>query len=83
MLEKALIQIDGLGRSYGKEKLILYKMRPEMGPPDVEEFNFPDEDSSWQEENKVFFERIRKKDYSPTAIDDAYYVLKIIDKIYS
>ncbi len=83
MLEKAKIQIDGLGRSYGKEKLILYKMRPEMGPPDVEEFNFPDEDSSWQEENKVFFERIRKKDYSPTAIDDAYYVLKIIDKIYS
>ena len=83
MLQKAKIQIDGLGRSYGKEKLILYKMKPEMGPPDVEEFAFPDEDLSWKKENKIFFERIKKQNHSPTAINDAYYVLKIIDKIYT
>jgi len=28
------INIDGLGRSYGKETLAFYKMGPEMGPPD-------------------------------------------------
>lgn len=83
MLQKAKIQIDGLGRSYGKEKLILYKMKPEMGPPDVEEFEFPDEDLSWKKENEIFFQKIKKHDYSPTSINDAYYVLKIIDKIYS
>jgi len=83
MLQKAKIQIDGLGRSYGKEKLTLYKMKPEMGLPDVEEFEFPDEDLSWKKENKIFFQRIRKQNYSPTAINDAFYVLKIIDKIYS
>jgi len=27
----------------------------------------------------IFFERIKKQDHSPTAINDAYYVLKIID----
>ena len=83
MFQKAKIQIDGLGRSYGKEKLILYKMKPEMGPPIVEEFDFPDEDQSWAKENKVFFDRIKKRDYSTTAINDAFYVLKTIDKIYS
>lgn len=83
MLTKAKIQIDGLGGSYGKEKLTLYKMRPEMGPPDVEKFEFSGEDLSWKKENEVFFQRIKNKDYSTTAINDAYYVLKIIDKIYN
>lgn len=83
MLKTAKIQIDGLGRSYGKEKLILYKMKPEMGPPDVEEFEFPDEDLSWKKENEIFFKRIKKGDCSPTTINDAYYVLKVIGKIYS
>jgi len=83
MLKKAKIYITGLGKSYGKEKLILYKMKPEMGPPDVEEFEFGDEDISWKEENKIFFEKIKNKDYSPTAIDDADYVLRMVNKIYS
>jgi len=82
MLEKAKIQIDGLGRSYGKEKVTLYTMKPEMGPPDVKEFNFPDEDVSWKRENEIFFQRIKNKNYSPTAIYEAEYVLKIIDTIY-
>jgi predicted dehydrogenase len=83
MLKTAKIQIDGLGRSYGKEKLTLYKMKPEMGPPEVEEFEFPEEDLSWSIENKIFFDRIKNKDYSPSALNDAKYVHEIINKIYS
>ncbi len=83
MLKNAKIQIDGLGRSYGKEHLTLYKMKPEMGPPEVEEFQFPEEDLSWNIENKIFFDRIKNKDYSPAALNDARYVHYIIDKIYS
>lgn len=82
MLKTAKIQIDGLGRSYGKEKLTLYKMKPEMGPPDTKEFIFEGEDLSWQIENKLFFERIRKNDLSSKSLDDAYYVLKTINQIY-
>ena len=29
--------ITGLGGSYGKEKLYIYKMLPKMGPPNIKE----------------------------------------------
>jgi hypothetical protein len=82
MLEKAKIQIDGLGGSYGTEKLTLYKMRPEMGPPDVEEFSFPGPDASWEKESELFFKRIQNKDYSTDSLKQAVYVLGIIEKVY-
>ncbi|MFH1900309.1 MAG: Gfo/Idh/MocA family oxidoreductase [Patescibacteria group bacterium] len=82
MLKTAKIQIEGLGRSYGDERMVLYKMKPEMGPPVVEEFNFPKEDLSWKLENEAFFEKIRNKDYSDTALLEGQYVHKVIKKIY-
>ena len=82
MLKKAKIQIDGLGRSYGTEKLTLYKMKPEMGPPDVEEFEFPGDDLSWKIENEIFWKRIKNKDYSPTALENGLYVHRVISEIY-
>lgn len=82
MLKRAKIQIDGLGGSYGQERLTLYKMKPEMGPPDVEEFKFPEDDISWKKENMVFFRRIQEKDFSASSLKAASYVLEIIDKIY-
>lgn len=82
MLKTAKIQIDGLGRSYGKEKVTLYTMKQEMGPPDVEEFTFPEEDLSWKYENDLFFEKIRKNDTSSTALDETHYVFQTIDRLY-
>lgn len=82
MLQKAKIQINGLGRSYGRETLTLYKMKKEMGAPDKQEFDFDQEDKSWYLENLEFFHRIDKKDYSNEHILAAQYILKIIDKIY-
>lgn len=82
MLKTAKIQIDGLGGSYGREKLTLYKMKPEMGPPDVEEFLFDEKDNSWRDETKEFFNRIKKKDYNNQAISDTEYVLKVVAKLY-
>ncbi len=82
MLQKAKIQIDGLGGSYGEEKLILYSMKPEMGLPDVSEFTFEKADRSWEYENDVFFNKIKQKDYSDTNIKDAIYVMRIIEKLY-
>lgn len=43
----AKLQVDGLVRSYGPQRLAIYRMRPELGPPDVEEIQYPDEDGSW------------------------------------
>lgn len=82
IMQKAKIQIDGLGGSYGREKLTLYKMRPEMGPPDMDEFLFDEKDNSWKDENNLFFKKIKQKDYSNSSIRDALYVMSVIEKLY-
>ncbi len=82
MLKTAKLQIDGLGGSYGKEKLTIYKMKQEMGPPIVEEQSFEETDQSWSKENQVFFDRIKKGDTSNQGILDAKYVLETISEIY-
>lgn len=83
MLKTAKLQISGLGRSYGPELLTIYKMKPEMGPPDVEEHDLTEvEDLSWQRETEEFFRRIKSKDYSDKCIQEASYVLEIVDSIY-
>lgn len=46
----AKLQVDGLVRSYGAQRLTRYLMRPELGPPDVEVIDYPDEDGSWAAE---------------------------------
>lgn len=83
MLEKAKIQINGLGRSYGKETITLYEMKPEMGPPDIIEIdNFPEEDTSWKLENQEFFEAIRNNDYSDRKLLEGLYAIRKVFEIY-
>lgn len=82
MCKTAKIQINGLGRSYGKESITLYKMKPEMGPPDVEEIDFDQEDYSWKLENNEFFQAIQNKDFSDTKLREAKYCIDTIFNIY-
>ncbi len=83
MLKTAKIQIDGLGRSYGAERLTLYTMSAKMGPPKIQEYSFPPEDMSWERENLDFLRRIQKSDTTDKSIREAQYVLAIINKAYS
>jgi predicted dehydrogenase len=46
----AKLQVDGLTRSYGPQRLRIYRMGPELGPPELEEVLYPEEDRSWQRE---------------------------------
>lgn len=39
--KKGKIDINGLGGSYGTEKIIFYKMLPQMGPPETYSWEFP------------------------------------------
>lgn len=41
------IHIEGLGGSYGVERLSWYKMLPEMGPPETTIWEYPMADNSW------------------------------------
>ena len=56
--ERAKWAVDGLVGSYGAQELRIYRMRPELGPPDVEHVTYPDRDLSWEREWRHFREAI-------------------------
>lgn len=76
------LAIEGLGKSYGVERLTWGKRRPESGPPILEEFIFEGEDISWIEEWKDFTGSIKKNSLPLGTGKDGLEALKIIDKIY-
>jgi len=76
------LQIDGLGGSYGPERLIHYRMKPEMGPPDSATLEFPDPDGSWQREIEAFEEDILSGRAPRPGLGDALATLEIVDEIY-
>jgi len=52
--EKGYFVVDGLGGSYGTEKLVIGKRKVSGGAPDEEIIEFPGPDISWREEMKEF-----------------------------
>jgi predicted dehydrogenase len=78
----AKIAIDGLGGSYGPEKLTFYKMLPQMGPPETTVFEFPGADDSWAVETKTFADDIREKRVPAPGLREAIRTLEIVEDIY-
>lgn len=76
------LEISGLGGSYGVEKLSLFKMLPEMGPPKEKHWEFSDSDISWQCEMNDFYDDIILDRESLPGLDDAFETLNVIEKIY-
>jgi predicted dehydrogenase len=77
------LQIDGLGGSYGTERLTWYRMRPEMGPPDTRTWEYPMADDSWQVELREFCADIEQaRDPSP-GLRDAIAALEIVERVYA
>jgi predicted dehydrogenase len=76
------LQLDGLGGSYGPERLIHYRMTPTMGPPESETHEFPGADTSWQREMEAFERDIVTGTRPSPGLADALAVLKIVDEIY-
>jgi predicted dehydrogenase len=73
---------EGLGGSYGTEKLTYYKMLPEMGPPETIIYEFPREDQSWKIEMDEFFEDILLNRTPIPGIKEAINNLAVVDKLY-
>ncbi len=76
------VQIDGLGGSYGTERLAWYKMPPEMGPPETTIWEYPMTDDSWEIEMAEFLEDIRLGRQPAVGLADAVAAMNIVDKIY-
>ncbi len=76
------IAIDGLGGSYGLERIAHYRMLPEMGPPETFIREFPGADRSWELEFSEFLEDI-EADREPSAgLEAARRALLVVDQIY-
>jgi predicted dehydrogenase len=78
----AKIAIDGLGGSYGVERITFYKMLPEMGPPETTVWEFPRGDDSWAIETRAFLDDIRQNREPSPGLAEGIRTLEIVEQIY-
>jgi predicted dehydrogenase len=76
------LQIDGLGGSYGTERLTFYKMLPEMGPPETTAWEFPRGDESWRVEMEEFAADIRLGREPEPGLREGIATLDVVGTIY-
>jgi predicted dehydrogenase len=76
------LEITGLGGSYGTERLVHYKMKPEMGPPDISSWEFAAADDSWAAEFANFMTDIRERRQPSPGLADARAALLVVERIY-
>jgi predicted dehydrogenase len=76
------LEVQGLGGSYGMERLTFYRMLPEMGPPETTTWDFPGDDVSWRDELLDFVGAIERGDTVPGSLEDARAALDIVFRVY-
>ncbi len=79
----AKLHVEGLGGSYGVERLTHHQMLPEMGPPDTTSYEYPRGDQSWALEFAEFLDDIRLKRTPAANLHDALAALEIVETIYA
>ncbi len=76
------LQIDGLGGSYGVERLTHYRMLPQMGPPETTIWEYPGADSSWDAEFEHFLGCVASGAKPAGTLEDALAALRVIGRVY-
>jgi len=76
------LDIQGLGGSYGPERVTFYRMLPEMGPPETTIWEFPMPDDSWEREFCEFMDDIRLDREPRPGLEDARAALRIVGQLY-
>src|SRR5262249_22970606 len=76
------LQVDGLGGSYGVERLSFYRMLQQMGPPETTIWEYPGEDTSWQAEFMYTLHCIQERRPADGSLEDALAALDIIQRLY-
>ncbi|QJW95082.1 Gfo/Idh/MocA family protein [Frigoriglobus tundricola] len=77
------LQIDGLGGSYGVERLAYYRMLPQMGPPETTIWEYPGEDGSWAAEFRDFAAAAAGTRGTGATLDDAVAALDVVAAVYA
>jgi len=73
---------EGLGRSYGPERLTIGRRRPESGPPEERHFEFPGEDTSWTAEWLEFTAAVREHREPLASGYDGWQALRAAHALY-
>ena len=76
------IAIEGLGGSYGPERLTFYRMLPQMGPPETQTWEYPGSDDSWALETAAFVEDIRLGREPSPGLREGIRTLEIVEAVY-
>jgi predicted dehydrogenase len=75
------LQVDGLGGSYGVERLTYYQMSAQMGPPATQTWEFPGADTSWASELQDFISATEGKKGIGATLEDAAAALEIVQQV--
>lgn len=78
----AKLHVEGLGGSYGVERLSFYRMLPQMGPPETTIWEYPQEDRSWRREFDAFLGFIERGQSPCPGLPEAAAALKIVEETY-
>jgi predicted dehydrogenase len=81
--QTAKLQVDGLVRSYGPQVLKIYRMAPELGPPELEERTYGAADLSWAAEWEHFASALTSGGRLLGDLDDAHYAWTQIEAAYA
>jgi predicted dehydrogenase len=76
------LAVDGLGGSYGVERLAWYRMLPQMGPPETTIWEYPGEDASWRRELDAFAKAVETGRREGPGLEDARAALAIVGEVY-
>ena len=79
----AKLHVEGLGGSYGVERLAYYEMLPQMGPPETTIWEYPRPDDSWLVEFAEVLEDMRLERTPAASLADARAALSIVEEIYA
>ncbi|MEW6382163.1 MAG: Gfo/Idh/MocA family oxidoreductase [bacterium] len=74
--------VEGLGGSYGPERLKAGRRRSEGGAPEEETIDFPAEDISWEEEWKELVQAIRENREPLGSGQDGYEANRMLEAVY-
>ena len=78
----AKLHLEGLGGSYGVERLSRYQMRAEMGPPDTLIQEYPFSDTSWALEWGDFAAAVSGTQGRGATLEDALATLRVVGEAY-
>jgi predicted dehydrogenase len=79
----AKLEVEGLVRSYGPQRLRIYRMEPELGPPVLEEHGFGEQDVSWAQEWEHLASAIAGRTPLLGGLDDARYTWARVEDAYA